>query len=126
MKARCIQRPRAEPKCVANQLSNLDIVSSPVCRQVRNGAQAIFGPADATIAAHVQSICDALDIPHLQSRIDVEPDAAAADAAASDATSEASGAAAAADAPTVTDEPEPETAAVGKNGADAADIGSER
>lgn len=49
--------------------------SKLVCRQVADGVQAIFGPTDATIGAHIQSICDALDIPHLQSRVDLEPEA---------------------------------------------------
>lgn len=36
------------------------------CWQVRNGAHAIFGPSDPHLGAHVQSICDALEIPHLE------------------------------------------------------------
>lgn len=44
-----------------------------VCRQVQSGVQAIFGPADAIISKHIQSICDALDIPHIQMRVDLEP-----------------------------------------------------
>lgn len=42
-----------------------------VCSQLNAGAQAIFGPcSDAILASHVQSICDALDIPHLEWRLD--------------------------------------------------------
>ena len=33
---------------------------------------AIFGPSDPQLGSHVQSICDALDIPHVESRLDVE------------------------------------------------------
>lgn len=41
-----------------------------VCSQLGAGAQAIFGPTDSILATHVQSICDALDIPHLEWRLD--------------------------------------------------------
>lgn len=34
------------------------------------GVQAIFGPSDPVLGAHIYSICDALDIPYLDSRID--------------------------------------------------------
>lgn len=34
------------------------------------GVQAIFGPSDPTLGAHIYSICDALDIPYLDARID--------------------------------------------------------
>lgn len=46
-----------------------------VCSHVSAGVQAIFGPSDHVIGAHIQSICDALDIPHLQARADTEPKA---------------------------------------------------
>lgn len=36
------------------------------CLQVQQGAHAIFGPSDPHLGAHVQSICDALEIPHLE------------------------------------------------------------
>lgn len=39
------------------------------------GVQAIFGPSDPILGTHVQSICDALDIPHMESRIDLTVDA---------------------------------------------------
>lgn len=35
--------------------------------------QAIFGPSDPLLGAHIQSICEALDVPHLEARIDFEP-----------------------------------------------------
>ena len=38
----------------------------PACLQVRHGAHAIFGPSDPHLGAHVQSVCDALEIPHLE------------------------------------------------------------
>ena len=35
------------------------------------GVQAIFGPSDPTLGTHIHSICDALDIPYLETRIDI-------------------------------------------------------
>lgn len=43
------------------------------CRQMEFGIQAIFGPSDPVLGAHIQSICEALDVPHLETRIDFEP-----------------------------------------------------
>ncbi|KAH8256357.1 hypothetical protein KR032_003393, partial [Drosophila birchii] len=43
-----------------------------VCRQLETGIQAIFGPTDPLLAGHVQSICEAYDIPHVEVRIDLE------------------------------------------------------
>lgn len=43
------------------------------CRQMEFGVQAIFGPSDPLLGAHIQSICEALDVPHLEARIDFEP-----------------------------------------------------
>ncbi|EDX15240.1 GD24422 [Drosophila simulans] len=43
-----------------------------VCSQLEAGVQAIFGPTDALLASHVQSICEAYDIPHIEGRIDLE------------------------------------------------------
>jgi ionotropic kainate glutamate receptor 2 len=37
------------------------------------GIQAFFGPSDPLLGAHIQSICEALDIPHVEARIDFEP-----------------------------------------------------
>ncbi|GAB6033600.1 hypothetical protein CHUAL_013605 [Chamberlinius hualienensis] len=45
-----------------------------VCSLVRLGVSAIFGPTDPTMAKHVQSICNALDIPHIEARMDLESD----------------------------------------------------
>ncbi|XP_034111917.2 glutamate receptor ionotropic, kainate 2 isoform X2 [Drosophila albomicans] len=43
-----------------------------VCRHLETGVQAIFGPTDPLLAAHVQSICEAFDIPHIEARLDLE------------------------------------------------------
>ena len=32
------------------------------------GIQALFGPNDFILGSHVQSLCDALDIPHIEAR----------------------------------------------------------
>lgn len=39
------------------------------CRQLEFGIQGMFGPADPILGAHIQSICEALDIPHIETRI---------------------------------------------------------
>ncbi|KAI1298706.1 Glutamate receptor ionotropic, kainate 2 [Halotydeus destructor] len=38
------------------------------CYQIQTGVIAIFGPTDPLLGLHVQSLCDALDIPHIESR----------------------------------------------------------
>ncbi|XP_045026271.1 glutamate receptor ionotropic, kainate 2 [Daphnia magna] len=45
--------------------------SKKACKQIDFGVQAIFGPSDPVLGPHVQSICDALDIPHLETRLDL-------------------------------------------------------
>ncbi|XP_052132388.1 glutamate receptor ionotropic, kainate 2 [Frankliniella occidentalis] len=47
--------------------------SKKVCRQMEMGVQAVFGPTDPLLGAHIQSICEALDVPHLEARLDMEP-----------------------------------------------------
>lgn len=41
-----------------------------VCHLLRSGVAAIFGPQSAPAAAHVQSICDTMELPHLETRWD--------------------------------------------------------
>jgi ionotropic kainate glutamate receptor 2 len=41
---------------------------------VNFGVQAVFGPSDPLLGAHIHSICDALDIPHLEARLDLDAD----------------------------------------------------
>lgn len=36
------------------------------------GVHAVFGPSDPLLGAHIHSICDALDIPHLEARVDLD------------------------------------------------------
>ncbi|EEC19136.1 EAA5, putative, partial [Ixodes scapularis] len=45
------------------------------CNLISSGVAAIFGPNDPMIGAHIQSLSDSLDIPHIESRLDLEPDA---------------------------------------------------
>ncbi|CAG9821798.1 unnamed protein product [Phaedon cochleariae] len=47
--------------------------SKKACRQMEFGVQGIFGPSDPILGAHIQSICEALDVPHIEARIDFEP-----------------------------------------------------
>lgn len=44
------------------------------CSQMQMGIQAIFGPSDPLLGTHIHSICDALDIPHLEARLDLDTD----------------------------------------------------
>ncbi|KAF2364828.1 Ionotropic glutamate receptor L-glutamate and glycine-binding domain [Trinorchestia longiramus] len=44
--------------------------SKRVCQLLRSGVAAIFGPQSEKTANHVQSICDALEIPHIETRWD--------------------------------------------------------
>lgn len=43
-------------------------VSSPACDQLSLGVAAIFGPSHSSSANAVQSICNALGVPHIQTR----------------------------------------------------------
>ncbi|XP_068207358.1 glutamate receptor ionotropic, kainate 1-like [Palaemon carinicauda] len=44
--------------------------SRKVCSLLKSGVAAIFGPQSSQTSAHVQSICDALEIPHIENRWD--------------------------------------------------------
>lgn len=44
--------------------------SKRVCHLLRTGVAAIFGPQSPQTASHVQSICDTMEIPHLETRWD--------------------------------------------------------
>lgn len=41
-----------------------------VCHLLRMGVSAIFGPQSNSISSHVQSICDTMEVPHLETRWD--------------------------------------------------------
>lgn len=36
-----------------------------MCKLIRVGVQAVFSPTDSVLATHINSICDALDIPNI-------------------------------------------------------------
>lgn len=42
------------------------------CRQLELGIQTIFGPNDPLLGSHIQSICEALKVPHIEARVDFE------------------------------------------------------
>ncbi|XP_045623949.1 glutamate receptor ionotropic, kainate 2 isoform X4 [Procambarus clarkii] len=44
--------------------------SKQVCKLLRSGVAAIFGPNSENTANHVQSICDAMEVPHIETRWD--------------------------------------------------------
>ncbi|KAL4716150.1 hypothetical protein ACJJTC_013927 [Scirpophaga incertulas] len=46
--------------------------SKKVCQLLMNGVAAIFGPQSTPAAAHVQSICDTMELPHLETRWDYQ------------------------------------------------------
>ena len=41
-----------------------------MCHLLRSGVAALFGPQSGTTSSHVQSICDAMEIPHIETRWD--------------------------------------------------------
>ena len=43
----------------------------PVCHLLKSGVDAIFGPESGTTSSTVQSICDAMEIPHIETRWDI-------------------------------------------------------
>lgn len=50
----------------------LDLSECLVCQQLDLGIVGIFGPQDKIIAEHVQSICDAIEVPHISVRQDFD------------------------------------------------------
>ncbi|ELU11962.1 hypothetical protein CAPTEDRAFT_144216 [Capitella teleta] len=58
-----IETPRAQDSFSA---------SKKVCRQIKNGIAAVFGPMSQYSAEHIQSVCASLAIPHLEIRWDVD------------------------------------------------------
>lgn len=59
------------------QMINFDIFvfekkTQIACLQMNRGVSAIFGPQDPILGAHIQSLCDALDMPHIEARLDLE------------------------------------------------------
>ncbi|GLV33810.1 uncharacterized protein CBL_11303 [Carabus blaptoides fortunei] len=48
--------------------------SKKACNQMQFGVHSVFGPSDPMLGTHIHSICDALDIPHLEARLDLDTD----------------------------------------------------
>lgn len=48
--------------------------SVPACQLISQGTATIFGPSDPVVGGHIQSLADSLDIPHIESRLDLETD----------------------------------------------------
>lgn len=46
--------------------------SKRACSLLSGGVAAIFGPQDLLLGGHIQSLSDALDIPHIEARLDLE------------------------------------------------------
>ncbi|CAI6362581.1 unnamed protein product [Macrosiphum euphorbiae] len=44
------------------------------CSQLDLGIAALFGPSNSYLASHLQSMCDTLDLPHIEARLDLEMD----------------------------------------------------
>jgi ionotropic glutamate receptor len=42
----------------------------PVCKALNSGMAGLFGPQSGVTSSHVQSICDTLEIPHIETRWD--------------------------------------------------------
>ena len=41
-----------------------------VCKALETGVSGLFGPQSGATAAHIQSMCDALELPHVETRWD--------------------------------------------------------
>ncbi|XP_049781525.1 glutamate receptor ionotropic, kainate 2 isoform X4 [Schistocerca cancellata] len=64
--------PRSRLSAQIEKISPQDSfhASKRVCHLLRSGVAAIFGPQSGQTASHVQSICDTMEIPHLETRWD--------------------------------------------------------
>ncbi|XP_044738243.1 glutamate receptor ionotropic, kainate 2 isoform X2 [Chrysoperla carnea] len=64
--------PRSKLSVQIEKISPQDSfhASKRVCHLLRSGVAAIFGPQSSHTASHVQSICDTMEIPHLETRWD--------------------------------------------------------
>ncbi|XP_032457761.1 glutamate receptor ionotropic, kainate 2 isoform X2 [Nasonia vitripennis] len=64
--------PKSRLSAQIEQISPQDSfhASKRVCHLLKTGIAAIFGPQSAHTASHVQSICDTMEIPHLETRWD--------------------------------------------------------
>lgn len=59
--------PRLESVTMRVPFDNEYLTSRKFCKMLKTGVAGIFGPTSPTSAAHIQSICDEKEIPHIQS-----------------------------------------------------------
>ena len=63
--------PHCTPFMISrNNLNIMILCCVAVCHLLRSGVAALFGPQSGTTSSHVQSICDAMEIPHIETRWD--------------------------------------------------------
>ena len=65
-----LDRHAAAVRQICFSMSLCIIIFVPVCHLLRSGVAAIFGPQSGQTSAHVQSICDAMEVPHVETRWD--------------------------------------------------------
>ena len=46
----------------------------PVCKALDTGVAGLFGPQSSVTSSHIQSICDTLEVPHIETRWDYRLD----------------------------------------------------
>uniref|UniRef100_A0ABD2XRE0 Uncharacterized protein n=1 Tax=Trichogramma kaykai TaxID=54128 RepID=A0ABD2XRE0_9HYME len=65
-----VQRRQQQKEALDIYHKSSQLLYGPVCHLLDIGITAIFGPQNAYTASHVQSICDTMEIPHLETRWD--------------------------------------------------------
>ena len=55
--------------------SFVKFVRLSVCNQASLGVAAIFGPRSSSIASYINSMCNTLEVPHVEARLDSRSDA---------------------------------------------------
>lgn len=64
----CFHKGEPGSQTCDHPLSILPCSSPPVCDQLALGVVAVFGPSHSSSVSAVQSICNALEVPHIQTR----------------------------------------------------------
>ena len=52
-------------------MQNVFMLSVSVCHLLKSGVAAIIGPESGTTSSTVQSVCDAKEVPHIETRWDI-------------------------------------------------------
>ncbi|XP_064628474.1 glutamate receptor ionotropic, kainate 2-like [Lineus longissimus] len=63
-----LQGTRLEPVTAQIPAQDSFKASKKLCHMLQEGVAAIFGPKSGLPSAHVQSICDSMDIPHIEAK----------------------------------------------------------